>query len=122
MESHHIEVPIRSFIKNFLSTYYKAEWTFYRHQSDETHGKRNETKDWKTFKSFWQKTRSSRGSSLKSNKQWAFRIKAVDALLPTLIKRKRDQGTLYNTTTCQKCKSEEETFEHLTNCPADKNI
>ena len=54
--AHYIEVPICSFIKNFLSTYYKAEWTFYRHQSDETHGKRNETKDWKTFKSFWQKT------------------------------------------------------------------
>src|SRR5260363_227069 len=44
----------------------------------------------------------------------------INESLPTLTKRYRDQGDIYNSSNCRKCVVNEETSNHLAACPADK--
>ena len=60
------------------------------------------------------------GQSGKENSKWSFRIKCINNLLPTLVKRKIHNPKLYQNARCQKCVGSEETQEHLSICPLDE--
>src|SRR5207253_2976990 len=115
-----IERPIRKFIKKLNNSIVKSEWTFIRGGKDKIHSNRKENMSWSLFSGLVNKLRKKQGNSLKENSRWIFTIKCINRLLPTLEKRYLFRPELYENSICQRCRREEETFEHLLRCISDK--
>jgi ribonuclease HI/ribosomal protein S20 len=121
-QNSYIESPIRSFIKRITNTIFKIEWTFFRGKNDTLHRGRVEDKDWKVFRSLLLKHKKAQSRTLEEDLRRSFVIKCINRALPTLEKRALQRPDLYSSTTCIKCHQENESFEHLINCPIDFDL
>ena len=115
-----IENPIRKFIKKINNCRFKSEWVLLGGEKDKVHGDRMSRMCWKFFRRLVNESRKKQGNSIEENNRWIFMIKCINRLLPTLEKRHLFRPDLYKDSLCIRCKSKEESFEHLLECKADE--
>jgi hypothetical protein len=78
-----------------MTTAARAEWTFNQGAQDEIHQKRISQENWGAFFTLMKRHSKLQGHSRKENSKWSFRIKCINNLLSTLVKRKTHNPKLY---------------------------
>ena len=119
---HLIDRPLREFIDIVTTTVLDTEWALSSKIREITSTERESDKSWKEAWAIIYEMKGSRCNSLKKSRDWVFRIKCMNKLLPTKDLLYRRSPSLYKDDRCIACFKETETQDHIATCEIYENI
>jgi ribonuclease HI len=114
-----IDISLREFIKEIHKKETIIEWS-QQNRILKQWTKEIEEQEKHSWNNFWKHCRqgSSLQTSTKQAKERSFRIKLMNNELPTLCNLRKRKPNIYKEATCTACEEEDESTEHIFNCPA----
>src|ERR1700752_4222449 len=113
----HVDDATRGFVTQLTDLVIDTEWRNMKSINKWVGTSHKESEiDWREVWKDISKVKGRKCTSSQAHKDWIFKIKRLNGLLPTMQVLKQRKGDLYTNDTCKICSQECETQDHLAEC------